>query len=288
MGSDDRSVRLWDLNTGHCQHVLLTHTCADISFDMEKVVTASFDNTIGMWEWSTGRRLQCYQGHTGAVFCVDYCDELDIIVSGSADTTIKVWTMSTGGCQVTHYGHTDWVTKVILRKSKVNSPTHKIGDIILLSMDKKSIKVWSLDNKVTDAVATLPTDDDNIHLQPRLQFDGHFIVCASDTGVYMWNFETLELHRCFVSSPSKWLVAHGQIFSLLVDSNTLYIMNTRSEQCVASRELPPFRRSARGANFTPVETMWLNSVPTNIKDKVLFATSMPDYSILLLKFKDVT
>jgi len=65
-GSDDRSVRLWDLNTSHCQHVLLTHTCADIRFDTHKVVTASFDNTIGMWEWTTGRRLQCYQGHTGA------------------------------------------------------------------------------------------------------------------------------------------------------------------------------------------------------------------------------
>jgi F-box/WD-40 domain protein 2 len=65
-GSDDRSVRLWDLETGHCQYVLLTHTCADIRFDMDKVVTASFDNTIGMWEWGTGRRLQCYQGHTGA------------------------------------------------------------------------------------------------------------------------------------------------------------------------------------------------------------------------------
>lgn len=59
-------MRLWNPRTGHCEYVLLTHTCADISFDMDKVVTASFDNTIGMWDWKTGQRLQCYQGHTGA------------------------------------------------------------------------------------------------------------------------------------------------------------------------------------------------------------------------------
>jgi len=65
-GSDDRSVRLWDLSTGQCQFVLRTHTCADICFDDVKVLTASFDNTIGMWDWNTGEALQFFRGHTAA------------------------------------------------------------------------------------------------------------------------------------------------------------------------------------------------------------------------------
>lgn len=94
--------------------------------------------------------------------------------------------------------------------------------------------------------------------------------------------------RSFVSSPGKWLVARGRVFSLLVDSNSLYLMNTPSEQCIASRELPPFRRSARGSNFTPCETLWLESFCADIQNEVFFATSLPDYSILAMKLIDVT
>lgn len=66
LGSDDRSVRLWDLNTGQCKYVLKAHTCADICFDDHKVITASFDNTVGMWDWNTGENLQYFRGHTAA------------------------------------------------------------------------------------------------------------------------------------------------------------------------------------------------------------------------------
>ena len=59
-------MRLWDLTTGHCVYVLKTHTCADICFDDDKVITASFDNTVGMWDWKTGDVLQCFRGHTAA------------------------------------------------------------------------------------------------------------------------------------------------------------------------------------------------------------------------------
>lgn len=65
-GSDDRSIRLWDLKTGQCKYVLKAHTCADVRFDDDKVITASFDNTVGMWDWETGERLQCFRGHTAA------------------------------------------------------------------------------------------------------------------------------------------------------------------------------------------------------------------------------
>ena len=65
-GSDDRSVRLWDLKSGQCKYVLKAHTCADICFDDHKVITASFDNTVGMWDWNTGQNLQYFRGHTAA------------------------------------------------------------------------------------------------------------------------------------------------------------------------------------------------------------------------------
>ncbi|XP_068736119.1 F-box/WD repeat-containing protein 2-like isoform X1 [Montipora capricornis] len=287
-GSDDRSVRLWDLRTGQCKFVLKTHTCADICFDETKVLTASFDNTVGMWDWSTGEVLQYFRGHTAAVFTVDYSDELDTVVSGSADSTIMIWKMSTGQCLQTRYGHTDWVIKVILRKADVKSQHFRKNEFVLVTMDREVIKIWSLAYEREECVVTLSAEESNVHLQPRLQFNGHTIVCASDIGVLVWDFKTLLMTRVFTASPAKWLVAYGNMYSLLMDMNFLYVVRTRNEETVAEFSLPSFRRSVRGSNFTPGEVAWLDGLITAPGDGLVFATSMPDYSVLVIILKEGT
>ncbi|XP_020628526.1 F-box/WD repeat-containing protein 2-like isoform X2 [Orbicella faveolata] len=222
-GSDDRSVRLWDLKTGQCKYVLKAHTCADICFDDHKVITASFDNTVGMWDWNTGENLQFFRGHTAAVFTVDHCDEVDTIVSGSADSTLRIWKMSSGQCLQTRYGHSDWVIKVILRRAEVDSRTHAKNQLVILSMDKRAIKIWSLSHDCEKCLATLNPLESNDHLQPRLQFDGQTIACASETGILLWDFKTLQMARVFTESPAKWLVAYGHMYSLVMDMNSLYL-----------------------------------------------------------------
>lgn len=65
-GSDDRTVRLWDVTSGECKYNLTCHTCADLKFDNKQVVTASYDHTLACWEWTTGKCLRKYLGHVGA------------------------------------------------------------------------------------------------------------------------------------------------------------------------------------------------------------------------------
>lgn len=73
-----------------------------------------------------------------------------------------------------------------------------------------------------------------------------------------------------------------------MDMNSLYLVSTRSEDIVAEFSLPPFRRSVRGSNFTPGETAWLDGLLTRPRESLVFATSMPDYSVLLLMLKEGT
>ena len=94
--------------------------------------------------------------------------------------------------------------------------------------------------------------------------------------------------RIFTSSPATWLVAYGHVYSLVMDMNSLYVLCTRSEEIVAEFSLPPFRRSLRGSNFTPGETLWLDGLVTRPQEGLVFATSLPDYSVLLLMLKDGT
>lgn len=105
---------------------------------------------------------------------------------------------------------------------------------------------------------------------------------------FLLHFSLTSPHRVFTESPAKWLVAYGHVYSLLMDMNSLYLVSTRSEDIVAKFSLPPFRRSVRGSNFTPGESAWLNGLHTRPRESLVFATSMPDYSVLLLKLKEGT
>ncbi|XP_061836567.1 F-box/WD repeat-containing protein 2 [Nerophis lumbriciformis] len=289
-GSDDLSAKLWDVRTGQCIYGIQTHTCATVKFDEQKLVTGSFDNTVACWEWSTGAKIQQFRGHTGAVFSVDYNDELDMLVSGSADFTVKVWALAAGACLNTLTGHTEWVTKVILQKSEVESMVHSPGDYILLSADKYVIKVWPLGKEINcKCLKTLSVSENrSISLQPRLQFDGRYIICSSDLGVYQWDFASFEILRVIKSQdPANLsLLSFGEVFALLFDNHFLYVMDLRTETISGRWPLPPYRKSKRGSSFLAGVTSWLNGLDGDNDSGLVFATSMPDHSIHLVLWKE--
>ncbi|XP_038637913.1 F-box/WD repeat-containing protein 2 isoform X4 [Scyliorhinus canicula] len=260
-GSDDLSAKLWDVCTGQCIYGIQTHTCATVKFDEQKLVTGSFDNTVACWDWSSGTKTQNFRGHTGAVFSVDYNDELDTLVSGSADFTVKVWSLSTGICLNTLTEHTEWVTKVWPIGREVNC---------------KCLKTLAVSN------------DRSICLQPRLQFDGKHIVCASDLGLYQWDFASYDIIRVIRTpdSTNLSLLSLGEVFALLFDSHYLYIMDLRTEKLVGRWPLPAYRKSKRGSSFLAGETAWLNGLNGTNDAGLVFATSMPDHSIHMVLWKE--
>nr|XP_020656576.1 F-box/WD repeat-containing protein 2 [Pogona vitticeps] len=289
-GSDDLSAKLWDVSTGQCIYGIQTHTCAAVKFDEQKLVTGSFDNTVACWEWSSGAKTQHFRGHTGAVFSVDYNDDLDLLVSGSADFTVKVWALSTGVCLNTLTGHTEWVTKVVLQKCKVKSLMHSPGDYILLSADKYEIKIWPIGREINcKCLKTLTVSEDHsISLQPRLHFDGKYVVCSSAIGLYQWDFASFDILR--VIKPPEFanlsLLGFGDIFALLFDNHYLYIMDLRTEKLISRWPLPEYRKSKRGSSFLAGEMSWLNGLDGQNDMGLVFATSMPDHSIHLVLWKE--
>jgi F-box and WD-40 domain protein 1/11 len=55
----------------------------------DRLVSASGDTMIKMWDVRTGRCLREFAGHTRGLACVKY--DGTKIVSGSSDKMIKVW-----------------------------------------------------------------------------------------------------------------------------------------------------------------------------------------------------
>lgn len=160
------------------------------------------------------------------------------------------------------------------------------------------------------------SEDRSISLQPRLQFDGRYIICSSDLGVYQWDFASFEILRynfyktddtynlmnlkiCFVEKvisvyrviktedPGNLsLLSFGEVFALLFDNHFLYVMDLRTEAISGRWPLPAYRKSKRGSSFLAGVTSWLNGLDGGNDSGLVFATSMPDHSIHLVLWKE--
>jgi len=119
-GSYDRTVRVWNLETGMEVACLKGHTRAvrALQFDEAKLITGSMDHTIRVWNWRTGKCIRTLEGHTEGIVCLNY--DSNVLASGSVDATVKVWNFRTGAA-FTLRGHSDWVNSVQLWDSESNN-----------------------------------------------------------------------------------------------------------------------------------------------------------------------
>ncbi|KAF9224079.1 WD40 repeat-like protein [Gyrodon lividus] len=103
----DRSLRVWDVVSGHCIYVLRGHTatirCARVLHNRPIAVTGSRDTTVRVWDIQKGRMLRILQGHLQSVRCLDVCGNR--VVSGSYDATCRIWNVDTGDCLHVLTGH---------------------------------------------------------------------------------------------------------------------------------------------------------------------------------------
>jgi WD40 domain-containing protein/apoptotic protease-activating factor 1-like protein/NB-ARC domain-containing protein len=99
--SDDKTVRVWDLETGMTLRVLQGHGEAvwavALTPDGRRAISASRDKTLKVWDLRTGGMLRTLEGHQEGVNAVAVTPDGRLAVSGSEDKTLKVWDLGTGG-----------------------------------------------------------------------------------------------------------------------------------------------------------------------------------------------
>jgi len=84
-----------------------------LSSDGQFALSASWDKTMRLWDLNTGATARTFQGHTKDVFSVAFSGDNRQIVSGSRDKTIKLWnTLAECKYTIVDDMHTDWVSCV--------------------------------------------------------------------------------------------------------------------------------------------------------------------------------
>jgi len=169
-GSYDRTVRVWNLETGIELHCLKGHERAvrALQFDEAKLITGSMDRTLKVWDWRSGKCIRTLTGHSEGVVSLNF--DSNVLASGSVDSTIKVWNLRTGGA-FTLRGHSDWVNAVqlwdsngrtrpsstdvslldvsgVLSPSNISGAEIDAGKMLFSASDDGTIKMWDLTSRL--------------------------------------------------------------------------------------------------------------------------------------------
>ncbi|TFK66225.1 WD40 repeat-like protein, partial [Pluteus cervinus] len=217
-GSEDKTVRIWDSNTGQpVVQPLVGHSSwvgsVAYSPDGKYVASGSGDRTVRIWNVVTGQPVgQPFEGHNGAVRSVAYSPNGKHVISGSYDKTIKIWDTNTGQpIGQPFQGHTDWVMAVAY------SPN---GKHVISGSQDKTVKIWDAN---TGLPVGQPLEGHSINFVKSVAYslDGKYIVSGSyDKTVRIWDANTgqpvgqpLEGHDNWVLSvaysPDSRHVASG-------------------------------------------------------------------------------
>ncbi|BBM86344.1 hypothetical protein UABAM_04730 [Candidatus Uabimicrobium amorphum] len=115
-GSDDKTVRLWDVATGKEIHKITGHTYSvnSVTFspDGKTLASGSRDKTVRLWDVATGKEIHKITGHTSEVNSVAFSPDGKTLASGSRDKTVRLWDVATGKEIHKITGHTSEVNSV--------------------------------------------------------------------------------------------------------------------------------------------------------------------------------
>ncbi len=235
-GSWDKTVKIWNIETGECLKTLKGHS-ADIQSlavfpDGLKIASASRDRTLKIWDIRSGNCLTTLEGHEGEVTSVSISPDGKRIISGSNDKTIKVWNSETNEYMLALNGHKKWIgwwATAFFSDSKT---------IVSGSWDN-TIRMWDIENGV--CLSTMGGHSGAIFCTV-ISPDGKTIVSgSSDYTIGIWDVSTKQLIRILEGHLDIVycikIIANGkQVISGSKDG-TLNIWDIKSGRCLVTQKI---------------------------------------------------
>ena len=85
--------------------------------DSRRILTASSDTTINLWDGEMGDILQIFKGHKDAINCLAVSSDSELLMSGSEDAMVIFWSLKTGKKLKTFTNHASSIVSVAFVQS---------------------------------------------------------------------------------------------------------------------------------------------------------------------------
>jgi WD40 repeat protein/serine/threonine protein kinase len=198
-GSWDRTLRVWDLESGQSLHTLQGHTdwvnAVALTPDGDRAISGSADRTLRVWDLESGQSVWTLEGHTDRVNAVAVTPNGGRAISASADRTLWVWDLESGQSVWTLEGHTDGVNAVAVTPD---------GNRVISASSDHTLRVWDLESG--RLVRTLEGHLDWVNAVVATPDGRHAVSGSADHTLRVWTLEggqlvrTLEGHKNSVTA----------------------------------------------------------------------------------------
>jgi platelet-activating factor acetylhydrolase IB subunit alpha len=159
--SRDQTVKLWDMETGFCDHTFTDHTdwvrtLTVRSHDGAVWASAGNDPVINVYDANvnTKQKLCELRGHEHVIESLSFVIEeafgkdraggsnaknketvRDYLASGGRDRTVRLWSLASASCLAVFSAHENWVKSVVI---------HPSGNYIISGGDDRTIRVFDI------------------------------------------------------------------------------------------------------------------------------------------------
>jgi WD40 repeat protein/RNase P subunit RPR2 len=199
-GSQDGTVKIWDMESGNCEATLEGHShevnSVAITPDGRRLLSASDDCTIRIWGFPAGRAERVLEGHQGQIWSVVPIGDGQMMLSAgpSGLRSIKLWVTESGKCTMT----------IQMRQRVTDAALSADGKRLLVGGQDGNVALWDLGTGKPLAAMRQHTE---LVWSVAITPDGrHGISGSKDRTAKIWDLEagtctgTFEGHRGTVRS----------------------------------------------------------------------------------------
>ncbi|KAM9873934.1 vegetative incompatibility protein HET-E-1 [Verticillium dahliae] len=195
--SSDKTVRIWDAESGDCIQVLEGHSSSvnsvAFSHSSKTVASASADKTVRIWDVETRDCQVVLKGHSRKVDSVAFSHDSKTLVSASHDRTVRIWDVESGACNGVLKGHSHWVNSVAF--------SHDSKKLASASHDR-TVRIW--DSETRECRRVLEGHSDGA-ISVAFSHDSTTVASASmDKTIRIWDAQSGSCERV-LEGHSEWL-----------------------------------------------------------------------------------
>ncbi|PSB50284.1 hypothetical protein C7B77_22960 [Chamaesiphon polymorphus CCALA 037] len=243
-GSEDTTIRLWNIDTGEGLGILTGHqqSIDTIVFHPHKsglLYSSGKDSLIKLWNIKTAAELISIDSQQAKINCLAISPDGKLLISASRDRTIKIWYLG-----LTDEHSIDNLIAIETHQLSVNAiafnPIASEVKFASVSSDRR-VMLWGMDSKTPLSILTAHTQAvKTLAFSP----DGKVLATAGDDGsIHIWDLEhrqltqTLSAHRWTISGLA-FCANDNTLISASWDGNLKFwqIDTGREIECLATHE----------------------------------------------------